>query len=170
VSSTIPFYSMRHVISVLVQNKFGVLARIAGLFSGRGFNIDTLNVGPTHEDGRSRITATLNGDEKALDQCIKQLDKLIDVIDIQNFMGSQSVGRELVMVKVKADSSNRSEVTQICDVFRGKIIDVAKESLVLEATGNENKIVAFLELIEPFGIIELARTGTVSLRRGRTES
>ena len=98
---------MRHVISVQVENKFGVLARIAGLFSGRGFNIETLNVGPTHVDGRSRITATLNGDEKSLDQCIKQLDKLIDVIDIQNFIGSESVGRELVMVKVKANSSNR---------------------------------------------------------------
>ena len=118
---------MRHVISVLVENKFGVLARIAGLFSGRGFNIDTLNVGPTHQEGRSRITATLNGDEKALDQCVKQLDKLIDVIDIQNFSDNESVGRELVMIKVKANSSNRSEVTQICDVFRGKIIDVAKE-------------------------------------------
>ena len=125
---------MRHVISVLVENKFGVLARIAGLFSGRGFNIDTLNVGPTHQEGRSRITATLNGDEKALDQCVKQLDKLIDVIDIQNFSDNESVGRELVMIKVKANSSNRSEVTQICDVFRGKIIDVAKESLVVEAT------------------------------------
>ena len=99
---------MRHVISVLVENKFGVLARIAGLFSGRGFNIDTLNVGPTHQEGRSRITATLNGDEKALDQCVKQLDKLIDVIDIQNFSDNESVGRELVMIKVKANSSNRS--------------------------------------------------------------
>ena len=161
---------MRHVISVLVENKFGVLARIAGLFSGRGFNIDTLNVGPTHEDGRSRITATLNGDEKALDQCVKQLDKLIDVIDIQNFVGSECVGRELVVVKVKANSANRSEVTQICDVFRGKIIDVAKETLIIEATGNENKIIAFLELVEPFGIVELARTGTVSLRRGRSDN
>ena len=126
-------------------------------------------MGPTHVDGRSRITATLNGDEKALDQCIKQLDKLIDVIDIQNFCDTESVGRELVMVKVNANSSNRTEVTQICNVFRGKIIDVSKESLVIEATGNENKIVAFLELIEPFGIIELARTGTVSLRRGRSD-
>ena len=98
-----------------------------------------------------------------------ELDKLIDVIDIQNFSDNESVGRELVMIKVKANSSNRSEVTQICDVFRGKIIDVAKESLVVEATGNGNKIVAFIELIEPFGIIELARTGTVSLRRGRAD-
>ena len=161
---------MRHVISVLVENKFGVLARIAGLFSGRGFNIDTLNVGPTHQDGRSRITVTLKGDEKALDQCIKQLDKLIDVIEIQNFIGEESVGRELIMVKVQVNSQNRSELTQICDIFRGKIIDVAKDSLVVEATGNENKITAFLEMIEPFGILELARTGTVSLRRGRSDN
>ena len=160
------FYPMRHVISVLVENKFGVLARIAGLFSGRGFNIDTLNVGPTHEDGRSRITVTLNGDEKALDQCIKQLDKLIDVIRVENFVGEEGVGRELVLVKVNADSQTRAEITQICDVFRGKIIDVASNSLIIEATGNENKIKAFLNLLDSFGISELARTGTVSLRRG----
>ena len=120
--------------------------------------------------GRSRITVTLKGDEKALDQCIKQLDKLIDVIEIQNFIGEESVGRELIMVKVQVSSQNRSELTQICDIFRGKIIDVAKDSLVVEATGNENKITAFLEMIEPFGILELARTGTVSLRRGRSDN
>ena len=113
---------MRHIISVLVENKFGVLARIAGLFSGRGFNIDTLNVAPTHTDGRSRITATLNGDEKALDQCIKQLDKLIDVISVENYHGNEAVGRELVLLKVDADSKTRSDVTQICDVFRGKLL------------------------------------------------
>ncbi|MEC9122540.1 MAG: acetolactate synthase small subunit [Verrucomicrobiota bacterium] len=157
---------MRHVISVLVENKFGVLARIAGLFSGRGFNIDTLNVGPTHVEGRSRITVTLNGDEKALDQCIKQLDKLIDVIEVCNFVGEEGVGRELILVKVRADSKTRPEITQICDVFRGKIIDVAPASLIIEVTGNENKIRAFLCLIEPFGVSEVARTGTVSLRRG----
>ncbi|OUU36901.1 MAG: acetolactate synthase small subunit [Verrucomicrobia bacterium TMED56] len=159
---------MRHIISVLVENKFGVLARIAGLFSGRGFNIDTLNVGPTHIDGRSRITVTLNGDEKALDQCIKQLDKLIDVIKVENFVGDEGVGRELVLVKVNADSSTRSEITQICDVFRGKIIDVAPKSLIIEVTGNENKIRAFLNLLESFGVNELGRTGMVSLRRGAT--
>ena len=157
---------MRHVISVLVENKFGVLARIAGLFSGRGFNIDTLNVGPTHVEGRSRITVTLNGDEKALDQCIKQLDKLIDVIEVRNFVGEEGVGRELILVKVRADSKTRPEITQICDVFRGKIIDGAPASLIIEVTGNENKIRAFLSLIEPFGVSEVARTGTVSLRRG----
>ena len=110
----------------------------------------------------------MNGDEKALDQCIKQLDKLIDVIDIQN-LWVLKVSVELVVV-IKANSANRSEVTQICDVFRGKIIDVAKETLVVEATGNQNKIMAFLELVEPFGIVELARTGTVSLRRGRSDN
>jgi len=157
---------MRHVISVIVENKFGVLARIAGLFSGRGFNIDTLNVAPTHAEGRSRITATLNGDDKALDQCIKQLDKLIDVIEVENYHGDEAVGRELVLIKVNADSKTRPEITQICDVFRGKIIDVAPTSLIIEATGNENKIKAFLSLLDSFGAIELARTGVVSLRRG----
>ena len=120
---------------------------IAGLFSGRGFNIDTLNVAPTHSDGRSRITATLNGDEKALDQCIKQLDKLVDVIRVENYHGDEAVGRELVLLKVDADSKTRSEITQICDVFRGKIIDVAPTSLIIEATGNENKIKAFLNCL-----------------------
>ena len=112
---------------------------------------------------------TLNGDEKALDQCIKQLDKLIDVIKVENFVGDEGVGRELVLVKVDADSKTRSEITQICDVFRGKIIDVAPQSLIIEATGNENKIKAFLQLLESFGVKELARTGTVSLRRGTHE-
>jgi acetolactate synthase-1/3 small subunit len=120
-------------------------------------------------EGRSRITVTLNGDEKALDQCIKQLDKLIDVIQVGNFVGEEGVGRELVLIKVRADSETRSEVTQICDVFRGKIIDVAATSLIVEVTGNENKIEAFLSLIESFGILELARTGTVSLRRGKLD-
>ena len=157
---------MRHIISVLVENKFGVLARISGLFSGRGFNIETLNVGPTHQKGRSRITVSLNGDEKSLDQCIKQLDKLIDVIKVENFVGEEGVGRELVLVKVESKSQTRAEITQNCDVFRGKIIDVAKESLIIEVTGNENKIKAFLNLLESFGVKELARTGTVSLKRG----
>ena len=156
---------MKHVISVLVENKFGVLARIAGMFSGRGFNIDTLNVGPTVDPKRSRITTTLNGDDKALDQCVKQLDKLIDVIDIKTFVGTEVVGRELVLLKVTVNSDNRAEVTQICDIFRSKIIDVSTESMIIEVTGNENKVGAFLELIEPLGVIEMARTGTVALSR-----
>ena len=156
---------MKHVISVLVENKFGVLARIAGMFSGRGFNIDTLNVGPTVDPKRSRITTTLNGDDKALDQCVKQLDKLIDVIDIKTFVGTEVVGRELVLLKVTVNSDNRAEVTQICDIFRSKIIDVSTESMIIEVTGNENKVKAFLELIEPLGVIEVARTGMVALSR-----
>ena len=142
-----------------VENKFGVLARIAGLFSGR-FNIDTLNVGPTHIDGRSRITVTLNGDEKALDQCIKQLDKLIDVIKVENFVGDEGVGRELVLVKVSANSKTRGEITQICDVFRGKIIDVAPSSLIIEVTGNEAKSKHLSSRF--FWSNQLGRTGTVS--------
>ena len=156
---------MKHVISVLVENKFGVLARIAGMFSGRGFNIDTLNVAPTVDPKRSRITTTLNGDDKALDQCVKQLDKLIDVIDIKTFVGTEVVGRELVLLKVTVNSDNRAEVTQICDIFRSKIIDVSTESMIIEVTGNENKVGAFLELIEPLGVIEVARTGMVALSR-----
>ena len=156
---------MKHVISVLVENKFGVLARIAGMFSGRGFNIDTLNVGPTVDPKRSRITTTLNGDDKALDQCVKQLDKLIDVIDIKTFVGTEVVGRELVLLKVTVNSDNRAEVTQICDIFRSKIIDVSTESMIIEVTGNEHKVKAFLELIEPFDVTEMARTGTVALSR-----
>ncbi len=156
---------MKHVISVLVENKFGVLARIAGMFSGRGFNIDTLNVGPTVDPQRSRITASLNGDDKALEQCVKQLDKLIDVIDIKTFVGSEAVGRELILLKVSASSATRAEVTQICDIFRAKIIDVSSESMIIEVTGNESKVQAFLDLIEPLGVLEMARTGTVALSR-----
>lgn len=156
---------MKHVISVLVENKFGVLARIAGMFSGRGFNIDTLNVGPTVDPQRSRITVSLKGDDKSLEQCVKQLDKLIDVIDIKTFVGSEAVGRELILLKVSVSSGNRAEVTQICDIFRAKIIDVSSESMIIEVTGNESKVQAFLDLIEPLGVLEMARTGTVALSR-----
>jgi acetolactate synthase-1/3 small subunit len=156
---------MKHVISVLVENKFGVLARIAGMFSGRGFNIDTLNVGPTVDLQRSRITASLNGDDKALEQCVKQLDKLIEVIDIKTFVGSEAVGRELILLKVTASSGTRAEVTQICDIFRAKIIDVSSEAMIIEVTGNKSKVQAFLDLIEPLGVLEMARTGTVALSR-----
>jgi acetolactate synthase-1/3 small subunit len=156
---------MKHTISVLVENKFGVLARITGLFSGRGFNIDTLNVGPMHDARYSRITATLNGDESALDQAIKQLSRLINVIEVSDFPAESTVGRELILMKVKSDSTNRTELTQLCDIFRAKIVSVNSESLIIEVTGNDNKIKAFLELIQPFGILEMARTGNVALSR-----
>jgi len=157
---------MRHTLSVLVENKFGVLARVAGMFSGRGFNIETLNVGPTHDSGISRITAVVKGDDLALDQCIKQLSKLVNVIKIEDFSkGAPFVARELVMLKVKAGAKTRSEIIEIADVFRAKIINVSRESIVIECTGNVNKIKAFLDLVTPYGIVEMARTGNVALAR-----
>jgi len=156
---------MRHTISVLVENKFGVLARVAGMFSGRGFNIDTLNVAPTHDASLSRITAVLKGDDSALDLCIKQLRKLVNVVDVVDFTEGQAVSRELVLIKVKADSKTRSEIMQISDIFRTKIVNVSHDSLIIEMTGDDGKVSAFLKLIEPFGIIELARTGALAQLR-----
>ena len=157
---------MRHTISILVENKFGVLTRIAGMFSGRGFNIETLNVGPMIDNKLSRITATIVGDANNLDQAIKQVNKLINVLEVTNFADGQATERELVMLKVTASAGQRSELMQVCDIFRAKIIDVAPESVNIEMTGNGNKVTAFLNLIEPYGIIEMARTGNLALKRG----
>lgn len=157
---------MRHTISILVENKFGVLARIAGMFSGRGFNIETLNVGPMLDNKFSRITATIIGNSEALDQAIKQVNKLINVLEVTEFSDGQATERELVMLKVSASAGQRSEVMQVCDIFRAKIIDVAPESMNIEMTGNANKVTAFLSLIEPYGIVEMARTGNLALKRG----
>lgn len=156
---------MRHTISVLVENKFGVLARVSGMFSGRGFNIDSLNVAPTHDPSLSRITAVLKGDETALDLCVKQLRKLVNVVDVTNFKDGEAVARELVLVKVRADAKTRSELMQITDIFRAKIVNLSPEDLIIEATGDDDKLAALLGLIEPFGIIELARTGRLALQR-----
>jgi len=153
---------MRHTISVLVENKFGVLARVSGMFSGRGFNIDSLNVAPTHDATLSRITTVLNGDEAALDLCIKQLRKLVKVVD---FKEGQAVERELVLVKVKADARSRSEIVQIADIFRAKIVNLGSDNLIIELTGSDEKVGALLSLLEPFGILELARTGRLALKR-----
>ena len=157
---------MRHIISILVENKFGVLARIAGMFSGRGFNIETLNVGPMTDERFSRITATIIGDSDALDQAIKQVQKLVNVLEVTDFASGQATERELVMLKISAAAQQRSEVMQVCDIFRAKIIDVSKDSLNIEMTGNANKVRAFLNLVEPYGILEMARTGNVALKRG----
>jgi acetolactate synthase I/III small subunit len=156
---------MRHTISVLVENKFGVLARVSGLFSGRGFNIDSLNVAPTHDASLSRITAVLKGDEGQLELCIRQLRKLINVVDVIDFKDGQSVDRELVLVKVKADAETRSEIVQIADIFRAKIVNLAADNLIIELTGSDEKVTALLSLLTPFGIIELARTGRLALKR-----
>jgi acetolactate synthase-1/3 small subunit len=158
----------KHTLSALVENKFGVLARVAGMLSGRGFNIETLNVGPTHDPAYSRITATVVADDAALDRCVKALDKLINVMTVQDFSREEvdHVARELILVKVKSDKKTRTEILEIAGLFRAKVVDVAHDSLLIEFTGNVTKISAFLDLIEPFGIIETARTGAVALTRG----
>jgi acetolactate synthase I/III small subunit len=156
---------MRHTISVLVENKFGVLARVSGMFSGRGFNIDTLNVAPTHDASLSRITVVLKGDDAALDMVTKQLRKLVNVVEVVDFKEGQAVQRELLLVKVNADSKTRSEIMQICDIFRAKIVNVAHESLIAEITGDEGKLSAFVKFIEALGIVELSRTGPLALKR-----
>ena len=158
----------KHTLSALVENKFGVLARVAGMLSGRGFNIETLNVGPTHDPAYSRITATVVADDAALDRCVKALEKLINVITVQDFSREEveHVARELILCKVKCDTKTRTEIIEIAALFRAKVVDVAHDSLVIEFTGNENKIGAFLELISPYGILASARTGAVALPRG----
>ncbi|MGF0069642.1 acetolactate synthase small subunit [Candidatus Spyradosoma sp. SGI.093] len=156
----------KHTVSALVENKFGVLARVSGMLSGRGFNIETLNVAPTHDPKISRITATILADETSLNRCIRQLDKLVNVITVQNFDGVDFVARELVMVKVKADQTTRSQILEIAGIFRAQIIDVSLESLIIEFTGNANKINALLKLLNNYEIIEMARTGTLTLERG----
>jgi acetolactate synthase-1/3 small subunit len=155
----------RHTISALVENKFGVLARVAGMISGRGFNIDSLNVAPTHDASLSRITIVLNGDDAALDLCIKQLSKLINVVEVTDFEEGQAVARELLLVKVRADSRTRSEILQVTDIFRAKIVNITHDTVIIEGIGDEDKVNAFLGLLEPFGIIELARTGRLALKR-----
>jgi len=156
---------MRHTISVVVQNRFGVLTRIAGLFSGRGFNIDTLNVGPTQNDKISRMTIVVVGNDQVLEQVVKQLNKLVDVLEVHDFKDGDVIDRELILLKVKASSATRPEVMQICDIFRAKIVVVQSASLSIEVTGDESKIDKFLQLMKPFGILELSRTGRIALPR-----
>ena len=156
---------MKHTISVLVENHFGVLARIAGLFSARGFNIESLAVGETEDKNVSRMTIVVTGDENVLEQVMKQLNKLIDVIKVSE-ISKNSVKRDLILVKVNATKDTRSEIVQIVDIFRAKIIDVSKDTMVIELTGAEDKITAFVEFLMPFGIKELARTGVIALARG----
>ena len=156
---------MRHTISVLVENKFGVLTRVAGLFSGRGYNIDSLNVAPTHEANTSRMTIVTRGDDATIEQIVKQLNKLVDVLKVEDFRDTEYIDRELVLVKVSVDSTTRAEVMQITDIFRAKIVDVQPKSLTIEITGNESKVEKFLTLMRTFGILDLTRTGTVALPR-----
>jgi acetolactate synthase-1/3 small subunit len=156
---------MRHTISVLVENKFGVLTRVAGLFSGRGYNIDTLNVAPTQDAKTSRMTIVTRGDEATLDQIVKQLNKLVNVLSVHDFREGEYVDRELALVKVVVDAKSRAEVMQITDIFRAKIVDVQPKTLTVEITGNESKVEKFLQLMQTFGIKDLTRTGKVAMPR-----
>ena len=156
---------MRHTISVLVENKFGVLTRIAGLFSGRGYNIDTLNVAPTDDPATSRMTIVTRGDDATLEQIVKQLEKLANILEVDDFREGEYIDRELVLVKVSVDSKSRAEVMQITDIFRAKIVDVQPKTLTIEITGDESKVEKFLTLMNTFGVQEIARTGKVALPR-----
>jgi len=156
---------MRHTISVLVENKFGVLTRIAGLFSGRGYNIDTLNVAPTQDPSKSRMTIVTRGDDATVEQIVKQLNKLVDVLEVIDYGDGDYIDRELVLIKVSVNAKTRAEVMQITDIFRAKIVDVQHDSLTIEVTGNESKVEKFIELMQPFNIIDLTRTGKVAIKR-----
>lgn len=158
----------RHVISVLVTNQSGVLSRVAGLFSRRGFNIDSLSVGETEHKDISRMTIVARGDELVLDQITKQLDKLHDVLYIKELSKDDAVYRELLLIKVTATKENRASIIEVADIFRAKIVDVATESLVIEITGDQTKLDAFIDLIEPYGIREFTRTGLTALQRGNS--
>ena len=160
----------KHTLSILVENKPGVLTRIAGLFARRGFNIDTLAVGPTDDPSVSRVTLTLDGAKHPIDQVTKQLHKLVNVLKIRDLEPDETLARELAMFKVSADGASRAEVMQICEIFRAKIVDVTKRSLVVEVTGTYEKVEAFERLVRPFGLIEMARTGEIAISRGRSET
>lgn len=157
---------MRHTLSVLVENEFGVLSRVAALFSGRGFNIDSLSVAPTADETMSRMTIVTSGDEQILEQITKQLNKLIDVVKVIDFTDGSGIEREIALIKVTAEDESRAEVLRIVDIFRAKIIDVTPKSYTIEATGAPVKIDAILELLRPIGFKEVVRSGPVLIGRG----
>ena len=160
----------KHVLSILVENKPGVLTRIAGLFARRGFNIETLTVGPTDDDQISRVTLMVDGALHPIDQVTKQLHKLINVLKIRDLEPDGTVARELALFKVAAEGPARAEVMQVCDIFRGKVVDVTRRSLIVEITGTTDKVEAFERMVRPFGLIEMMRTGEIAISRGRSET
>jgi acetolactate synthase-1/3 small subunit len=160
----------KHTLSILVENKSGVLTRIAGLFARRGFNIATLTVGPTEDEQVSRITLTVDGALHPIDQVTKQLHKLVNVLKIRDLDPSETVARELALFKVSADGVQRGELMQIAEIFRGKVVDVTKRALIIEITGTTEKIAAFESMVRPFGLIEMMRTGEIAISRGRGET
>jgi len=157
---------MKHIISVLVENRSGVLAKVAGLFSRRGFNIDSLAVGPTEDQAVSRITLVVNAENHSIEQVTKQLYKLINVIKIQELDPSNIVERELVLIKLSADAKTRPQILEVVSIFRANIVDVGKKTLVIEITGSSRKVKALEDLLRPFGILELVRTGKIACMRG----
>ena len=160
----------KHLLSILVQNRPGVLTRVAGLFARRGFNIDTLAVGPTDDETVSRITLTLDGAVHPIDQVTKQLDKLVNVLKIRDLDPTDTVARELALFKLTVDGSTRTELLQICEIFRGKVVDLSKRSLIIEITGTTEKIEAFESMVRPFGLVEMMRTGEIAIARGGSET
>ena len=160
----------KHLLSILVANKPGVLTRIAGLFARRGFNIDTLAVGPTDDEKLSRITLTLDGANHPIDQVTKQLHKLVNVIKIRDLEPEETIARELAVFKIAADGAARAEIMQLVEIFKARIIDVTKRSIIVEVVGEASKDAAFEKLVRPFGLIEMAQTGEIAISRGRTET
>jgi acetolactate synthase-1/3 small subunit len=156
----------KHTIAVLVENKFGVLSRVAGLFSARGYNIESLSVGETLDDSVSRMTLEVRGDEFVIEQVIKQLYKLVDVIKVTDLTDESRVERELLLVRVNAEPQHRAEILRTADIFRAKVVDVTPQTFTLEATGGAEKMEAFVELLRPMGIEEIVRTGKVAIARG----
>ena len=157
---------MKHVLAVIVENKPGALTRVSGLFSRRGFNIENIAVGETMAPGVSRMTITVDGSETVIEQVVKQLHKLINVIKVSNLTNEPSVMRELMLLKVTAEAGNRSDIQQIVETFRGKVVDVAPDSMIIEVTGNDDKLEAIKLLLQHFGIREIVRTGKIALLRG----
>jgi acetolactate synthase I/III small subunit len=161
---------MKHILSVLVENKPGVLNRISGLFARRGFNIDSLAVGETEDPRLSRMTIAVDGQDQPLEQVTKQLHKLINVIKITDLDPATSVERELVLIKVKADADSRAEIIQVAEIFRAKIVDVSTQTVILEVTGGREKLDGITALLRPFGIVELVRTGRIAMGRGKAKT
>jgi acetolactate synthase-1/3 small subunit len=157
----------RHVIFALVQNKPGVLAHVAGMFAARGFNIDSLVVGRTESPDLSRMTIVVTADDRVLDQVRKQLAKIIEVVKVKDFMGLDYVERDLMLIRVNAPPAKRGEVTELVNLFRGRVVDVAPSSLLVELTGTEAKLESFIDLARPYGLVELARTGVIAVPRGK---
>jgi acetolactate synthase I/III small subunit len=156
---------MRHTISLTVENKFGVLTRVAGLFSGRGYNIESLSVAETLDPEISKMTIVTSGDDKIIEQIIKQLNKLVNTIKVTDLTVTEHVEREMVLIKVSASGENRTEVLRLVDIFRGKIVDVSPDTFVIELTGDEEKIGAVLNLLKPLGVKDIVRTGKVAMQR-----